>query len=53
MNWKTAIITGGNQSIRKVIERDHLDENYQVAILEIDREAGQEASGVFDLPAQF
>jgi NAD(P)-dependent dehydrogenase (short-subunit alcohol dehydrogenase family) len=53
MNQKTVVITGGGQGIGKVIARELLKENYQVVILEIDREAGEETSEEFNLPDQF
>lgn len=53
MKRKTAIITGGGQGIGSVTAKELIKENFQVAILEIDREAGEEIAGEIDLPGQF
>jgi NAD(P)-dependent dehydrogenase (short-subunit alcohol dehydrogenase family) len=53
MKRRTAVITGGGQGIGKVTAKELLKENIQVAILEIDGEAGEETSRGIDLPDQF
>lgn len=53
MKIKTAVITGGGQGIGKVTAKELVKDHFQVAILENDREAGEETSKEIDLPGQF
>jgi NAD(P)-dependent dehydrogenase (short-subunit alcohol dehydrogenase family) len=53
MKRKTAVITGGGQGIGKITAKELIKENFQVAILENDQEAGEETSREIDLPGQF
>ncbi len=52
-NLKTAIVTGGGQGIGSVIAISLFEEGYQVAVFEVDPEAGKEISEDINAPDRF